>query len=123
MGTLVDFRTALRLDLNDPAAAAQRFADADLNRAVTRAVAELSVASPRVTDTEVLLGASSRTIPLPGGAFPGLTDVDEIEYPYGAAGIEATNPPTLIPFRLAPDRANLLLLTEAAPPAGARLRV
>ena len=123
MGTLPDFRAALRLDLNDPAGASQRFADADLTRAVTRAVAELSLASPRLTDTELLLASTSRTIPLPSGTFPSLIAVQEIEHPYGTAGAAATFPPTLVPFRLAPDRASALLLTDDVPAAGARLRV
>jgi hypothetical protein len=123
MGTLVDFRTALRLDLNDPAGASQRFADTDLNRAVARAAAELSLVWPKVTDTELVLASATRTIPLPAGTFPGLISVDEVEYPYGAAGAEATFPPTLPPFRVAPDRASLLLLADDLPAAGARLRV
>ena len=43
MGNLVDFRAWLRTDLNDLAETSQRFADGDLNRAVARAVAELTV--------------------------------------------------------------------------------
>jgi hypothetical protein len=120
---LVAFRAALRLDLFDPAGGSQRFADADLDRAVTRAVAELSLAAPRQVDTEVALGAASRTVPLPGGTFPGLTDVEQVEYPYGAAGALATMPPTLVPFRVAPDLASLLIMTAAVPAVGDRLRV
>src|SRR6266508_444549 len=123
MGTLLDFRSWLRLDLNDPAAATQRFSDADLNRAITRAAAELTTASPKLTDTELLLTSASRTIPLPGATFPTLLDVDEIEHPYGLAGAEATNPPSLVPFRLAPDCASVLLLAEDVPAANARLRI
>ena len=123
MGTLPDFRASLRLDLNDPAGVSQRFADPDLDRAITRAVADLSLASPRVVDTDLTLSAASRTVPLPSGTFPGLTGVEEIEHPYGPSGASATFPPTLVPFRLAPDRASLLLLTEDVPAAGARIRI
>ena len=123
VGTLVDFRAALRLDLNDPVGASQRFADADLNRAVARAVAELSLVWPRLTDTEVVLASASRTVALPGGSFPGLIDVAEVEHPYGAAGAEATFPPTILPFRVAPDRSSVLLLVTDVPAAGAHVRV
>ena len=123
MGTLADFRSWLRLDLNDPASSTQRFSDSDLNRAVSRVVAELSLAWPKVTDSEVVLASASRTVPLPSATFPGLIDVAEVEYPYGAAGTEATHPPTLVPFLVAPDRASLRLLTDDVPAAGARLRV
>ena len=123
MGTLADFRGWLRLDLNDPAGATQRFSDADLNRAITRAVADLTDAAPKLTDTELAHPQSSRTIALSPATFPSLIDVDEVEYPYGLAGAEATYPPTLPPFRLAPDRLSLLLLTDAVPASGSRLRI
>ena len=123
MGTLPDFRTWLRTDLSDPAGATQRFSDPDLSRAVTRAVAELSLAWPRLTDNEVTLASASRTVPLPVGTFPGLIDVHEVEWPYGAGGIDATIPPTLPPFRLSVDRGTVTLLTPEVPPAGARLRL
>ena len=123
VGTRVDVRGWLRVDLNDPAGASQRFADGDLNRAVGRSVAELSLAWPRLTDTEVVLAAATRTVPLPAGTFPGLVDVEEVEHPYGTGGSEATYPPTLVPFRVAPDRGSALLLVEDVPRAGARLRV
>ena len=120
---LADYRAALRLDLNDPAGAAQRFSDGDLNRVVGRAVAELSLAWPRLMDSEVVLSSASRTIPLPVGTYPGLIDVEEVEWPYGAGGSAATSPPTLPPFRVSPDRGAVLVLTEEVPAAGSRLRV
>jgi hypothetical protein len=123
MGTLADFRAALRLDLNDPTSPSQRFSDTDLNRAVTRAVAELSIASPRLTDTEYPLPIASRTVSLPALTFASLTDIEQIEHPYGLAGASATNPPTLIAFHLAPDRASVLLLASDTPAAGTRIRI
>ena len=120
---LAEYRAALRLDLNDPAGASQRFSDADLSRAVTRAVAELSLAWPRVVDTEVVLATATRSVALPAGTFPGLIDVEELEHPYGAGGSAATSPPTLPPFRVSPDRAAVLILTEEVPAAGSRVRV
>ena len=123
MGTLVDFRAGLRLDLNDPVGASQRFSDSDLDRAVSRAVGELAGVWPRVTDTEVVLSVASRTVPLASGTFGGLIEVDEVEHPYGLAGALATYPPTLVGFRLAPDRGSVFLMVEDVPAAGARVRV
>ena len=111
------------MDLGDPAGVGQRFLDVDLNRAVGRAVGELSLAAPRLVDTEVVLAGATRRIELPVGTFPGLMDVDEIEWPYGAGGSEAEVPPGRPPFRLAADRLSVLLLTDEVLPAGARLRV
>jgi hypothetical protein len=125
MGTLTEFREWLRLDLNDPAGAGQRFRDADLNRAVERAVAELSLALPKVSETVLLPPAATRHVPLPAASFPGLLDVVEVEYPYDVAGDgpwtpEAERRPA---FRVSPDRQTLALLTAAAPASGEAVRV
>ncbi len=122
MGTLVDFRAWLRLDLNDPAGASQRFADGDLDRAVTRAVAELTAAWPKETDTEHAATAV-RIQTLAAGTYPGLLDVSEIEQPYGAAGVNATNPPSLVPFRLVSSLGSVRLLGRDVPAAGDVLRI
>jgi hypothetical protein len=79
--------------------------------------------APRMTDTEVVLAAASRIVPLPGGTFVALIDVDEVEWPYGPGGTDATFPASLPPFQLAPDRGSALLLTEDVPAAGSRLRI
>ncbi len=123
MGTLIDFRGWLRLDLNDPAGASQRFADADLDRAVARAVAELSLVAPRATDTEHVVTSSSRVLDLSGAPYAGLVDVLEVEQPYGAGGSLATFPPSLVPFRLSADRTRLLLLGRTVPAVGDVVRV
>jgi hypothetical protein len=123
VGTLSEFRAWLRLDLNDPAGSGQRFADGDLDRSVARAVAELSAAWPKVTDTEHTCAAAGRSLDLSGGAYAGLAGVDEVEVPYGEGGSAARYPPALVPFRLSADRTRLLLLTEAAPAAGQVVRV
>ena len=49
MATLTTLRADLRLDLNDPTGAHERFANADLDRAITRALTEFSRALPYVT--------------------------------------------------------------------------
>ena len=108
---LAEYRAALRLDLNDPAGAAQRFSDADLNRAVARAVSDLTLVAPRVTETTVNAGAS-RTQSLPSGTFPGLLDVEGVEYPIDEF------PQRWVPFRVSPDLASVYLVTPDVPAAG-----
>ena len=124
MGTLTDFRGWLRLDLNDPAGAAQRLTDADLDRAVTRAVADLSAAAPRELDTEHTISTSSRRVSLGGAPFAGaLLGVLEVEEPYGAGGSASQVPLALRAFRLAADRSSLTLLDGDVPAAGSVARI
>jgi hypothetical protein len=112
--TLATFRAWLRLDLNDPAGSSPRFADADLDRAIDRAVAEYSRAAPRLRDQTLATAAGSRVLSLAGLA--GLRDVEEVEWPEGGY------PPSLVEWALAPDRQSLTLLVSAAP-AGENARV
>lgn len=114
MTTLASFRAWLRLDLNDPAGGAPRFADADLDRAVDRAVSEYSRAAPRLRDETLATTAGQRDVSL--AALAGLWGVDEVEWPLG------DYPPALVDWRLSPDRQTLTLLTPAAP-GGEALRV
>ena len=123
MGTLVEFRGWLRSDLNDPAGSTQRFSDGDLDRAVTRTVGELALVWPRVSNAELEVATAGRMVPLAAGSFPGLMGVEEVEWPYGMGGSEATYPAGRPAFRVAPDRASVALLVEEALPAGARVRV
>ncbi len=124
MGTYVQFRGWLRVDLNDPAGAAQRFGDGDLDRAVDRAVAELTGVWPKETDTEHTCGAASRILDLSGAPYAGaLLDVSEVEMPYGAAGGEARFPPELVAFQLDAGRTKLRLLSREVPAAGQVVRV
>ena len=120
---LAEYRAALRLDLNDPAGAAQRFSDGDLNRAMARTVQELSLVWPKVSDTEVVVAVSGRKVELASGGFPGLMEVEEVEWPYGLNGSEARYPAALRVYELAPDRGSVGLLMEEVLPAGARVRV
>jgi hypothetical protein len=112
--TLATFRAWLRLDLNDPAGGSQRFADADLDRAVERAVGEYSQASPRLREQTVATAAGSRDVSL--AAFTGLWTVEEVEWPAGSY------PARLVEWRLSPDRQTLTLLVASAP-AGEQARV
>ncbi|MDR7613178.1 MAG: hypothetical protein QN210_12295 [Armatimonadota bacterium] len=110
MATLAGYRARLRLDLMDPAGSAQRFADADLDRAILRAVGEYQRAAPRPLSAQLTTTPGSRELSL--AALAGLLEVVRVEYPVGRY------PPACPPFRVAPDRA-LLALLVAAPPAGA----
>ena len=66
MATLTTLRADLRLDLNDPSGAQERFADADLDRAITRALTELSRALPYVQEATLRTTAGSRRVDLSG---------------------------------------------------------
>ena len=119
----MDYRGWLRVDLGDPVGVGQRFSDGDLNRAVARAVGEVSLVWPRVLEGEVVMAGASRVVPLVGGSFPGLIDVEEVEWPYGVGGSEATYPASLRAFRVAPDRGSVTMVMEEVPSAGSRVRV
>jgi hypothetical protein len=82
--TLATLRNALRLDLNDPAGATARWSDADLDRAIGRAVAAYSEALPRVQSTTVTTTAGSRVLPITGlGATVAILGV---EWPVPVSG-------------------------------------
>jgi hypothetical protein len=122
--TLSTFRSWLRLDLSDPAGPEQRFADAGLDRAVARALADLTLVAPPEIDTEHTCVAASRTLDLSGAPYADqLLDVVEVELPYGSNGDEAAYPPRLVPFQLSPDRTKLTLRSAAVPAAGQVLRL
>ncbi len=88
MTTLADFRARMRIDLQDPAA--ERWADAALDRHLGRAVAELSRAVPREGRVSVATVPGSRELSLAG--IPGLLAVARAEFP---AGLE---PPRFVEF-------------------------
>ena len=108
--TLATFRAWLRLDLNDPAGSAPRFADADLDRAIDRALTAYSQVWPRLRDQTLTTTAGSRDVSV--AALAGLWTVEEVEWP---AGAQAVYPPALANWRLSPDRQTLSLLVPAAP--------
>lgn len=113
--TLATFRSWLRLDLNDPAGSDQRFSDADLDRALERAVAEYSRAVPRVQDAILTTTVGSRDVSL--ATLSGLWAALEVEWPVGRY------PRQLVPFELSPDRQTLTLRVAAAPAAAESVRV
>jgi hypothetical protein len=112
--TLPTFRAWLRLDLNDPAGASQRFADADLDRALERAVVEYSRNYPRIREQTLATTAGSRDVSL--AALAGLWTVEGVEWPAGLY------PARRVEWRLSADRQTLTLLVESAP-AGEPARV
>lgn len=113
--TLATFRAWLRLDLADPAGSSQRFADADLDRAVARALADYSLAAPWLQDAQLMTVPGSRELSL--ASLAGLQAVEEVEWPTGRY------PPALVPFWLAPDRQTLTLLVPDAPTEASTARV
>src|SRR6266542_2334624 len=110
MGTLPDFRTALRLDLNDPAAAAQRFSDSDLDRAITRAAADLTLISPKETDTEHTILAPPRPTP-----FYLTLLVDDVPAANTITRLRWTNPHSItVATTTVPSELDLLIAQGAA---------
>lgn len=107
MPTITDYRAQLRLDLMDPAGSAQRFSDADLDRAIQRAVAAYQLAAPRPASVQLTTTPGSRELSLVG--LPDLLEVWTVEWPVGAY------PRRFRRFRLSPDRLVLELLVEGPP--------
>ncbi len=110
MTTLADYRAQLRLDLCDPVGASQRFADADLDRAIQRALAEYQLAAPRPASAQLTTTPGSRELSL--AALPDMLEVWTVEWPV------STWPRQHRAFRLSADRLVLELLVPT-PPASA----
>ncbi len=110
MSNIVTLRAQLRLDLQDTNN--ERWSDAELDRALGRAVERYSLALPLETRLLYACVAGQRQYDLL--ADPSLTRllaVRRLEYPAGGY------PPSFIPFALV-DSQNVLLLTEQQPQAG-----
>ena len=107
MATLTTLRADLRLDLNDPTGAQERFTDADLDRAIARSLVELSRVLPYVQAATLRTAAGSRRVDLSGLA--GLWDVEAVEWPTGV------HPRRWRRFELAPDKQSVTLLVTAPP--------
>ena len=104
MTTLADVRQLVRTDLRDPAAA--RWSDAELDRHIARALAELSRAIPREAAATVAIADGSREIAV--SALPGFLAPEAVELPAGVA----------VPFRVWAGA-----ITLEAPSRGGRARV
>lgn len=85
MATLVTLRARMRLALNDPAGASQRFADGDLDEALRRAVDEYGAVVPNVRRELLVTTAGSRTVSL-AGLSAVATGVLEVRFPWPASG-------------------------------------
>lgn len=88
MTTLADVRQLVRTDLRDPAASDARWSDAELDRHVARALAELSRALPREAAATVAIAGGAREIAV--SALPGFLALEAVELPAGVA----------VPFRV-----------------------
>lgn len=115
MATLTTFRDSLRLDLNDPAGASQRFADADLNRHIGLAQQEYQSVLPRLRESTLLTVSGSRDISL--STLTGVWSVLEVEWPTTSWPID------LRAFVLSFDRGKITLVVDAAPSAAENARV
>jgi hypothetical protein len=112
---LPDVRSRLRLDLFDPAGASQRWADADLNRAATRAVAEFSRHAPQTWQTVLATTAGSRNVSLAGiGAY---VEIVRVVYPLARSGVQEYDGGD--PWRL-DSSANVVTLLGDGVPNGTR---
>lgn len=93
MSTLTTFRAALRLDLNDPVGTSARWTDADLDRAISRAVFAYAEILPRVQSVVLTTTAGSRIVPVT--SLGTITTILSVEWPVPLAGVtgEAPRPP------------------------------
>lgn len=108
MTTLADVRQLVRTDLRDPAASDARWSDAELDRHIARALAELSGALPREAAATVAMAGGAREIAV--SALPGFLALEAVELPAGVA----------VPCRV---WAGAIALETPPPPRGGRARV
>ncbi len=108
MTTLTDIRARVRTDLHDEEAGEYRWASAELDRHVSHALRELSLAVPVESKANLEVPAGSRDISL--SSLAGLVLVDSVEYPAGQF------PPAYVGFRV--WGGTLTLLTEQTPSEG-----
>jgi hypothetical protein len=80
MTPLTDFRALVRRDLRDEDALAYRWTDNEIDRAMSRALEEYSLASPRQQKTTKATTAGSRIISLSSG-FTDLIKIYRVEFP------------------------------------------
>ena len=77
--TLVQATANLRTDLTDPAGASQRWQDADLQRALDRAVERITGVEPDLEEVQLPTVGTVSLYPKPAGALW----IDRVEYPLG----------------------------------------
>ncbi len=105
MTTLADIRTKARKDLHDTDAAAYRWTDAQLDRHIEHALADLDLYIPQEKTATLATTNGSRDLSL--ASLTGLLAVEAAEYPLGIY------PPAYVRFSV--WGATLTLLVDTAP--------
>lgn len=118
MPTMATLRAALRLDLNDPAGTTARWSDADLDRAIVRAVAVYSESLPHVQSQVATTTSGSRVVPITG-LGPSVT-VLGVEWPLPTPGERGV--PGRPPWRHDPELGTITVVGPGVP-AGQMARV
>lgn len=118
MTTLVTLRSALRGDLNDPTGATPRWTDADLDRAIARAVAAYTEAIPRVQSVAFATTPGSRIVSLT--TLGTITTILGVEWPIPVAG--TTGIVARPPWRHDVE-ANAITLVGSSVPTGDLIRL
>lgn len=108
MTTLTDIRARVRTDLHDEDAGGYRWFSAELDRHISHALRELSLAVPVESKATLQVTPGSRDLSL--SSLAGLVLVESVEYPAGRF------PPSYVEHRVWGD--TLTLLTERAPGEG-----
>ena len=110
---LTEMRTRVRRDLRDTDAGNERWADAELNRHIERAVREVSLAAPVEALASLSTADGSRDLPI--AALTDRVTIDAVEYPAGQY------PPEFVAFSSWGD--TLTLTVDRAPAAGESVTV
>jgi hypothetical protein len=118
MSTLATLRARMRLALNDPASASQRFADADLDDALSRAMDTYGLIVPYVRSQLLTSTSGSRIISL--SSLTGLTSVLGVRYPWPSSG--TVDLPGNDPWRW-DQYAGTVVIVGTTVPAGEQLEV
>ena len=112
MTTLPDIRDRVRTDLRDLDPSASRWSDAELDRHITRALADLSLAAPLEGTTTVATVAGSRE--LTTSVLPEFLELESVELPVDAF------PRRYVPFSV---WAETITLNLPSPPKGEQARL
>ncbi len=117
--TLSELRARLRQDLRDPGGTDERFSDQDLDRAIDRALGELSRVVPWLRDATLSTSTGSRLVDL--STLGEVWTVEEVEWPLDEY------PPRLCQFMVLPEASGapgyVFLLVAEAPAAAEPVRV
>ena len=112
MTTLSDIRDRVRSNLRDLEPDAARWSDAELDRHISRALADVSLAAPLEATTTVRTTAGSRE--LSTGILPNFFELEAVELPVDAF------PRRFVPFSL---WAGTITLDLPSPPGGEMARI